>query len=182
MKLLFRESYNSRYLEITNLIENNSSVIDVCCGDAKLYEFLKKKNVKYTGIDFSNTFYNYLKKKKIDIINLNIKTEKIPIKADYVVIQSSLYQFIPNHVEIVKKLLEVSKKYLIIQETVESFTTSSNKLLSLLGKILNNPGDGYKTKRLNRKMLLEDLDTIKNKIILKKEFNYSKDITLIIKK
>ena len=88
-----------------------------------------------------------------------------------------MYQFIPNHVEIVKKLLEVSKKYLIIQEKVESFTTSLNKLLPFLGKILNNPGDGYKTKRLNRKMLLEDLDTIKNKIILKKEFNYSKDIT-----
>ena len=43
MKLLFRGSYNSRYLEIANIIDNNSSVIDVCCGDAKLYEFLKKK-------------------------------------------------------------------------------------------------------------------------------------------
>jgi len=31
-------------------------------------------------------------------------------------------------------------------------------------------------------MLLEDLDTIKNKIILKKDFNCSKDITLVIEK
>lgn len=182
MKLLFRGSYNSRYLEIANIIENNSSVIDVCCGDAKLYEFLKKKNIKYTGVDFSRTFYNFLKKKKIDIINMDIKNEKIPIKADYVVIQSSLYQFIPNHIDLVKKLLAVSKKYLIIQETVKSYTTSSNKLLSIIGKFLNNPGDGYKTERLDRKKLLNDLNRINNKIILKKEFNCYKDITVVIKK
>ncbi len=182
MKLLFRESYNVRYLEIANLIENNSSVIDICCGDAKLYEFLKKKNVKYTGVDFSKTFYNYLKKKKIDVINIDIKNEEIPIKADYVVIQSSLYQFIPNHIDLVKKLLAVSKKYLIIQETVISYTTSSNKFLSIIGKFLNNPGDGYKTKRLDRKKLFNDLNAIDNKIILKKDFNCYKDITLVIKK
>ena len=40
---------------------------------------------------------------------MDIKNEKIPIKADYVVIQSSLYQFIPNHIDLVKKLLAVSK-------------------------------------------------------------------------
>ena len=112
---------------------------------------------------------------------MDIKNEKIPIKADYVVIQSSLYQFIPNHIDLVKKLLAVSKKYLIIQE-VKSYTTSSNKLLSIIGKFLNNPGDGYKTERLDRKKLLNDLNRINNKIILKKEFNCYKDITVVIKK
>ena len=124
MKVLFKRNYKMRYLEIANLIENNSSVIDICCGDAQLYSFLKNKKIKYTGIDFNNVFLDYLRNKKINVIHLDINKEDIPIKADYVVIQSSLYQFMPNHLHIIKKLLEISKKYLIIQETVKSYTYS----------------------------------------------------------
>ena len=182
MKVLFKRNYKMRYLEIANLIENNSSVIDICCGDAQLYSFLKNKKIKYTGIDFNNVFLDYLRNKKINVIHLDINKEDIPIKADYVVIQSSLYQFMPNHLHIIKKLLEISKKYLIIQETVKSYTSSSNFFFSLIGKILNNPGDGYKTKRLDKQLLLKELESMKNKIILKKDFNNYKDITIVIKK
>jgi len=182
MKLLFRKSYKARYTEIANLIKNNSSVIDICCGDAQLYSFLKNKNIKYTGIDFNNVFLNHLRKKKIDVIHMDINQEKIPIKADYVVLQSSLYQFIPNHLQIIRKLLDVTQKYLIIQETVVSYTQSSNLLLSIIGKILNNPGDGYKTQRLDKQNLLKDLESMKNKIILRKDFNCYKDITIVIEK
>ena len=65
MKVLFKRNYKRRYLEIANLIENNSSVIDICCGDAQLYSFLKNKKIKYTGIDFNNTFLNYLRNQLI---------------------------------------------------------------------------------------------------------------------
>ena len=65
MKLLFRESYNARYLEIANLIENNSSVIDICCGDAKLYEFLKKKMLNIPGLILVELLQFFKKKKLI---------------------------------------------------------------------------------------------------------------------
>ena len=146
-------------------------------------QFASRDNIiKYTGIDFNNVFLNHLRKKKIDVIHMDINQEKIPIKADYVVLQSSLYQFIPNHLQIIRKLLDVTQKYLIIQETVVSYTQSSNLLLSIIGKILNNPGDGYKTQRLDKQNLLKDLESMKNKIILRKDFNCYKDITIVIEK
>ena len=74
-------------------ILRGASVTDVCSGDSVLYtRYLKGKNK--TGIEINPlTAFN---SQWIKIIKVDIVKEAIP-KADYVVMQGSLYQFIPNY-------------------------------------------------------------------------------------
>ena len=91
MKCLYGKHYKYRYRAIAEKIPRGASVTDVCSGDSVLYtRYLKGKN-KYTGIDMNPlTAFNSQWAK---IIKVDIVKEAIP-KADYVVMQGSLYQFI----------------------------------------------------------------------------------------
>ena len=93
MKCLYGKHYKYRYSAIAEKILRGASVTDVCSGDSVLYtRYLKGKNK--TGIDINPlTAFNSQWAK---IIKVDIVKEAIP-KADYVVMQGSLYQFIPNY-------------------------------------------------------------------------------------
>ena len=181
VKLMYKKHYNDRYREINRLIEADSSVVDVCCGDSYLYSFLKNKNINYLGLDFNPTFINVSVKKGINVRLFNIFKDEIP-KADYVVIQTSLYQFIPNHDRILKKLLLATGKYLIITETVKSFGASNNKFISTIGKFLNNPGDGVKPERFSKSSFETAIEPFRKKIIDKYFICDGMDLLVIIEK
>ena len=167
VRLQFQKYYTDRYIAVKNIIDDNSSVIDVCCGDSKLYSFLKCKNVKYLGLDFNTKFIKYSKKNNINVKNFNIIEEVIP-KADYVVMQASLYQFIPDHNQVINKLFNAALKCLIITEPVKSFAQSKNRVISMAGKLLNNPGDSLKEHRFTLKTLKEAMSPFSDNIV--KEF------------
>ena len=94
MKCFYGHHYLGRYRAIAEKIPRGASVTDVCSGDSALYtRYLKGKN-KYTGIDMNPlTAFN---SQWVKIIKGDIVKEAIP-KADYVVMQGSLYQFISNY-------------------------------------------------------------------------------------
>ena len=56
MRALCFGYYNERYQEVADLIPSNSSVLDVCCGDCKLFDYIKFKKVTYVGVDFNKVF------------------------------------------------------------------------------------------------------------------------------
>lgn len=117
MKFLYKDSYDDSYKKIANLIENDSTVVDVCCGDAKLKSFLKDKTA-YMGVDGNPSFFYSLLKKNIYVKLTDAEDDPIP-EADYVVLQRSLYQF-KNPGKVVSKLYKSAKKALIISESVHN--------------------------------------------------------------
>lgn len=144
---LYGKNFNSHYEMIAKWIPDGSEVLDVCCGDATLYSlFLKKKKVIYKGIDINPYFIKSAEKKEIKVDYLNILEEEIP-KADYIVVQASLYQFIPNQREIMKKLLSSTRKRFIISEPISNLSQSKWKLIKKLAQISANPGTGDKNCR-----------------------------------
>ncbi|OGV94545.1 hypothetical protein A3A66_00795 [Microgenomates group bacterium RIFCSPLOWO2_01_FULL_46_13] len=163
MRALCFGYYNERYQEVADLIPSNSSVLDVCCGDCKLFDYIKFKKVTYVGVDFNKVFVDVAKKRGLHVQQANVLIDNLP-QADYIVMISSLYQFIPHHQQMIEKLLSVSKKAVIIRECVKSHSTSPNPLVSTVGKLLNNPGDGMKTKRFNKLTLKKALKPFKDKI------------------
>lgn len=179
MRLLCFGYYHERYQEVADLIPQNSSVLDVCCGDCMLYDFLKFKNVNYTGIDFNQTFVTVAKKRGLEVIKANVFTDNLP-RADYVVLLSSLYQFIPRHKELIIKLLSVSRKAVIIRECIKSRSSSTNILVSTVGKLLNNPGDGMKIRRFNKKTFFETCEPFKNRVSFHKLANNGIDSIVVI--
>ena len=74
-------------------------------------------------------------------------------EADVVVMQSSLYQFIPDHSQIVEKLLRAARTRLIIAEPIQNWATSSSRLIKGLSNCLTNPGTGLVPHRFNREKL-----------------------------
>ena len=181
VRLMYKTSFNERYTTINNLITDNSSVVDVCCGDSYLYSYLKNKNINYLGLDFNPTFINISKRKGIKARLFNIYEDPIP-HADYIIIQTSLYQFIPNHDQILKKLYQAADKYLIITETMKSYGGSKNKFFSKIGKYLNNPGDGIKENRFSlitfKKAMEPFQEKIENEFFIKGNIDY----VVVIKK
>jgi len=157
MRFSYKSNYLKRYQEIASLIDAGSSLVDVCCGDCKIYKFLKDKNIAYTGLDFNSSFVNEGNRKGMNVQKCNVKHDEIP-QADYVLMQASLYQFIPNHGQVLQKLYNAAKKYLIIAEPVKNYADSKWKIVSFIAKLLNNPGDGIKTERFNINTLKEALE------------------------
>ncbi|MDC1037973.1 hypothetical protein OAR31_02765 [Candidatus Marinimicrobia bacterium] len=154
MKCLYGKHYIYRYREIAEKIPRGASVTDVCSGDSVLYtRYLKGKN-KYTGIDINPlTSFNSQWAK---IIKVDIVKEAIP-KADYVVMQGSLYQFIPNHKEIINKMLDSARYKVIISEPVINLVNSKNKIISTIAKYSANPSTGNKKFRFTKESLNNDL-------------------------
>jgi len=126
MRLLYGKYYENSYKQVVKLIPNNSSVVDVCCGDGKLYNYLKKKNIVYICLDSSKPFINFLKNKGVDARLTDVSRDPIP-QADYIILQRSLYQF-KNQDKLIKKLLKSTKKTLIISESIQNLGDNTNSL------------------------------------------------------
>ena len=56
MRLLYGRGFEARYQAIACNIPPFSQVVDICCGDCEIYNYLKPKHVSYLGIDISVPF------------------------------------------------------------------------------------------------------------------------------
>jgi hypothetical protein len=155
MKLLYGKFFRARYEAIAKLIPESATIVEVCAGDGYLYQnYLSKKNIHYTGLELNPAFVNAARKRRFPFHLSNLITDEVP-SADYVIIQASLYQFIPDEHRIIRKLLHAANKTLIIAEPIRNLSDSSNSFVKFLAKYSANPGDTHATKRFNRSTLLE---------------------------
>jgi len=155
MRQLAGEYFAHRYNSLAELIPEKASVTDVCMGDAYLYSgYLAGKQVHYVGLDINKTFVRSAMRKGIRARVVDVMSEDIE-PADYVVMQGSLYQFIPNEKRVVRKLLDAAKRQLIISEPIRNRAQSNNRLVSFLAKHAVNPGNGHRLERFNEDRLLE---------------------------
>lgn len=147
--------FSQRYLALAELIPENASVTEVCLGDAYLYSnYLARKQVNYLGLDINNAFVRSAIRKDIPARIFDVMTEEVD-PADYVIMQGSLYQFIPEEKRIIRNLLNAAKKQLIISEPVKNRAQSNNPLISFLAKYAVNPGTGHARERFTETTLVE---------------------------
>ena len=150
IRALYGKHYITSYKKIASLIPENSSLVDVCCGDAILYSFLKSKNIDYLGLDANQPFINSSLKRKIRIKLGDARYDEIP-EADYIVLQRSLYQF-KNPVALVNKLRQSARKGVIISESINNLENSffgkmTSKIIPLfVGTNFDNPGFRFNEK------------------------------------
>jgi hypothetical protein len=134
MRLLYGQHYASRYEDIARLIPAESRVLDVCMGDARLYtDYLKSKNVDYLGLDINQAFVRHAQKKGVPARRFDLNQDALP-PCDYIIMQGSLYQFIPNEHEILEKLLASARHTLIISEPVKNLSNSPIPMVSWLAR------------------------------------------------
>ena len=156
MVLLYGRHYASRYLAIAELIPSGSSVLDLCCGPAFLYHrYLREKSVHYTGLDLNAKFIDQLIRWGGCGKVWDLRSEEPLPSADYVIMQASLYHFLPDASSVVNRMLQAAQKRVIIAEPVRNLATSNSRLLSLLGRLSTNPGSGRQHLRFNEASLAD---------------------------
>ncbi len=101
---------------ITNIVDENSRVLDVGCDDGTLMEFLKQnKNVDIRGIEISKEKVQTCISKGLTVIegNAELDLKQFPNKSfDYVVLGQTLQAFVNPEI-VIKELLRVGKKAIV---------------------------------------------------------------------
>src|SRR5215467_14769223 len=91
MLMLYGRYYSSRYRSVADLIPTGSSVVDLCCGPAVLYNrYLRHKSVRYTGLDLSGQFIDHLRRRGGEGQVWDARSPDPLPPADFVVMQASL--------------------------------------------------------------------------------------------
>ena len=106
----------NEFKAIIDLIDKNTRVLDVGCGDGTLIEFLKKnKNINIRGLEISKENVQKCIAKGLTVIEGNAETDlkQFPNNSfDYVVLSQTLQAFLNPELVIIE-LLRVGKKVII---------------------------------------------------------------------
>jgi SAM-dependent methyltransferase len=154
---LYGRHYSSRCREIADLISAGSSVVDLCCGPARIYRgYLRQKSIDYIGVDINPKFVNSLIKRGARGVVWDLRVDGPLPMADYVIMQASLYHFLPNATAVVERMLAAATKQVIISETIRNVASSKSRIVSWAAQVLSDPGVGKQAHRFTE----VDLDTL----------------------
>ena len=162
---------------ISKLIDENSHVLDVGCGDGVLMEFLvKEKKVNIRGIEISKAKVQNCIAKGLTIIEGNAEEDlkQFPDKSfDYVILSQTLQAFL-NPEKVINELLRIGKQAIV---TIPNFGYWKIRLHLLLKGTMpvtrTLPDEWYNTPNIH-------LCTIKDFVFFSKAKNFklSKSIAL----
>ena len=154
MRLLYGRWYNERFQSLAQVIEEGSSVLDVCCGPGTLFHrYLKAKGVDYIGLDINQHFIHRVRAGGATGIIWDLKENRPLPRAQYVLIQSSLYHFLPDASSVVQRMILAAEKQVLIAEPIRNMADSRARSLAFLSRKLTNPGTGDQPSRFNETRL-----------------------------
>jgi SAM-dependent methyltransferase len=154
MRALYGSGYHGRFQALADLIPEGGSVLDVCCGPATLFHrYLKQKRVRYTGLDINSTFVERLSASGGMGMVWNLDEDRPLPRRQYVIMQASLYHFLPDAAPIVERMLAAAERQLLIAEPIRNLADSQSALLAFLARKLTNPGTGDQPHRFDEARL-----------------------------
>jgi SAM-dependent methyltransferase len=159
MLLLYQRGYAERSKALAALIPEGASVVDVCCGPASLYfDHLRFKHVAYTGLDINAGFVESVSSRGARATVWDVSGDTPFPRADYLIMQASLYHFLPNPRPVVDRMLEAATVNVLLTEPIRNLADSENPLVAWLARKLSNPGTGDQARRFNAERLDEFLE------------------------
>ncbi len=169
MMALYGRHYAARYQAIAELIPDRAEVLELCCGPGILYKrYLRHKNVRYRGLDVNDKFIRNLLRHGIAAERWDLRSERPLPSAEYVVMQASLYHFLPDAAVMLARMLNAAHKAVVIAEPIRNFTSSKWPIVAYLSRKLTDPGGGAAGKRFVEKTLDELVE--QQRALLRREF------------
>jgi SAM-dependent methyltransferase len=158
MSVLYWGAYQERFRALAALVPDEASVVDLCCGPGTLYfSFLKSKRVRYTGLDMNAGFVETISSRGVNAMVWDVSGNAPLPEADYLIMQASLYHFLPDPRPVVDRMMKAARKNVLLTEPVRNLADSSNAALAWLARKLTNPGSGDQPRRFNPKLFDEFL-------------------------
>lgn len=120
MRVIYGRHYSERMRLVAAEVPSGSSVLELCCGPGTLYRrYLRSRTSAYVGLDINEEFVRELRAEGVDARQVDLKTLSDPLpRADVVLMQDSLYNFLPAAEEIVDRMLAAALHRTIICETI----------------------------------------------------------------
>ena len=116
MRILYGRHYSDRMRAVTAEVPAGASVIELCCGPATLYlRYLRGHAGSYVGLDLNERFVGGLRRRGVDARVLDLANTAAPLPgADVLLIQASLYHFLPDAGRIVDLMLDAARDRVIV--------------------------------------------------------------------
>ncbi len=154
MVALYGRNYPSRYKAVADLIPYGATVLDVCCGPGILFDrYLRHKQVRYTGLDLSETFIRRLRARGAQGHVWNVRDSTPLPPADYVIMHASLCHFLPDARPVLERMLRAAQVKVIVSEPIRNLTSSKNTLVAALARLMSDPGDGQSAHRFTEESI-----------------------------
>jgi hypothetical protein len=154
MLLLYGRHYGARYQAIAELIPNRAQVLDVCCGPAVLFHrYLRTRDIDYLGLDISSPFIRSLQMKGGRGQVWDAAADRALPAADMVVMQASLYHFLPRAEAVIERMMDAARRTVIIAEPVRNLVSSSHSGLARLARRFTSTDKGDAASRFTEPTL-----------------------------
>jgi hypothetical protein len=156
MRGLYGRHYGARYRAIAALVPDGASVVDVCCGPATLYSrYLRGRSIHYTGVDLNERFIAEVIEAGGHGAVWDLHSQAPLPDADYLVMQASLYHFLPEPRPLIDRMLAAAGKRVIIAEPIRNLASSEYRVLAAIGRRFTDAGDGAQAHRFTEASLDE---------------------------
>jgi trans-aconitate methyltransferase len=157
MRALYGRHYEDRMRSVAAEVPDRSSVLELCCGPGTLYtRHLADRTSSYVGLDVNDRFVNELRRRGLDARVVDLARSQTPLPAaDVVIMQASLYQFLPHPEQILDRMLAAARQLVIVSEPVRNLASSRHAVIRLLGRRAADPGVGGGEQRFTEQTLDE---------------------------
>lgn len=143
IRALYGRHYAARYRMIADLIPRGSSVVELGCGPATLFDrYLRDREVDYTGLDVNRGFLERLERRGGRARSWDLHRDDPLPRADVVMMQASLYHFLPDAAPVVERMLAAADRLVIIAEPIRNLADSRLPLLAAAARRQTDPGLG----------------------------------------
>jgi SAM-dependent methyltransferase len=155
MQALYGRHYDARMRALAEEVPCGSSVLELCCGPGTLYaRHLRSRVASYIGLDVNGRFIETLREAGADgrMIDLAADSRQLP-EADVVIMQASLYHFLPDPEGIVERMIAAARDRVIVSEPIRNLASSELRVIGALGRRAANPGVGGHAQRFTETTL-----------------------------
>jgi SAM-dependent methyltransferase len=143
MHVLYGRHARARLVAVAELVPARASVVELCCGTARLYrDHLRDRDVDYLGLDLNPRFVEAARDAGACAAVRDVGDGAPLPPADVVVIQASLYHFLPEPERIVDRMVAAARSRVIVSEPVRNLSTSGVGLIAALARRSADPGGG----------------------------------------
>jgi SAM-dependent methyltransferase len=155
MRVLYGRHYAARMHAVADQVPAGASVLECCCGPGTLYlRHLRGRTSAYVGIDVNSRFVARLRRRGVDARRLDLAAEHVELPhADVVILQASLYHFLPGAERILDRMLAAAHDRVIVSEPVRNLAASRVALIAGLGARATDPGVGGHDQRFTEASL-----------------------------
>jgi SAM-dependent methyltransferase len=167
MRALYGLHYAARMRAVAEQVPDGASVLELCCGPGTMYlHHLRDRASIYIGIDVNPRFVERLRRRGVDARRLDLAADGEPLPgADVVILQASLYHFLPRPELIIDRMLVAARDRVIVSEPVRNLASSGNPVIARVGRRAADPGVGGQAQRFTEETLAGLMERYRERIL-----------------